>query len=221
MIDIQFSAEIKRLLPELRLGVLQAEVLVQEPLPAFWQMARPLLDQAAQLSAQAIRELPALQAARQAYKKLGQDPSRYRLSAEALLRRLSKSQDLYQVSNLVDIINLVSLHSGLSIGGYDASLIKGEICLRVGQASDAYQAIGRGSLNIAHLPVLADQGGSFGNPTSDSLRTSIQLQTQQVLLVFFDFGAQAVCQQTMQWAHELLIKYAQGQAIQHDLLTAC
>ncbi|MDO7203563.1 hypothetical protein Q5M85_04380 [Paraclostridium bifermentans] len=44
---------------------------------------------------------------RQAYKKLGKDPSRYRLSSEALLKRIVKGNDLYKVNNIVDINNLV------------------------------------------------------------------------------------------------------------------
>ncbi len=218
--DIHFAPEIASLLPDLRLGVLEAQVQVTQSQTEFWQMAEPALNHAASMSAQAIREIPALFQARQAYKKLGQDPSRYRLSAEALLRRLSKSKDLYQISNLVDLINYLSFSTGISIGGYDASKISGDLILRIGQAEDQYQAIGRGPLNIAHLPVLSDHVGPFGNPTSDSQRTSIQAQTQTVLLVFFDFGASSICLETMHLAQALLKKYAEGQYIQDDLFTA-
>jgi DNA/RNA-binding domain of Phe-tRNA-synthetase-like protein len=52
-----------------------------------------------------IKEMPAIQATRQAYKKCGKDPSRYRPSSEALCRRiLRRGIPLYQIDTLVDLI---------------------------------------------------------------------------------------------------------------------
>ena len=64
-----------------------------------------------------INKRPAIQATRQAYKAFGKDPNRYRPSAEALCRRAVKGLPLYRISALVDIINIVSMRSGFSIGG--------------------------------------------------------------------------------------------------------
>ena len=61
----------------------------------------------------------------QAYKRLGKDPNRYRPSAEALRRRILRGLPLYKIDTLVDIVNLVSIRSGYSIGGFDADKIVG------------------------------------------------------------------------------------------------
>lgn len=53
---------------------------------------------------------------RMLYRKLGKDPNRYRPSAEALTRRILQGKPLYRINTLVDLINLVSLHTGFSIG---------------------------------------------------------------------------------------------------------
>jgi len=65
-----------------------------------------------------IKKQPVIAATREAYKRCGKDPGRYRPSAEALRRRLMRGIALYQIDTLVDLINLVSLRTGHSIGGF-------------------------------------------------------------------------------------------------------
>ena len=43
-----------------------------------------------------VLDIPLIKEARDAYKKLGKDPSRYRLACESLLRRLVKGNKLYR-----------------------------------------------------------------------------------------------------------------------------
>jgi DNA/RNA-binding domain of Phe-tRNA-synthetase-like protein len=101
-----------------------------------------------------------------------------------LLRRVFKGKGLYQVNNVVDLLNLTSVKSGFSIGGYDVGKIEGEIQLSIGKAGEPYKAIGRGELNIEFLPTFRDQKGPFGSPTSDSVRTMITPKTEQFLMRF-------------------------------------
>src|SRR5579864_9618947 len=67
----------------------------------------------------AVLESPQVLATRAAYKALGKDPARYRGSAEALLRRVIAGKSLPRINAAVDVINLVSVESRLSIGLYD------------------------------------------------------------------------------------------------------
>ena len=107
-----------------------------------------------------IKEMPAIQATRQAYKKCGKDPSRYRPSSEALCRRLLRGLSLYQIDTLVDLINLASINSGHSIGGFDRDKIQGnKLVLGIGKAGEPYEGIGRGELNIEGMPVYRDAVG--------------------------------------------------------------
>ena len=106
-----------------------------------------------------INKFPPIQATRQAYKRLGKDPNRYRPSAEALRRRILRELPLYKIDTLVDIINLLSIQSGYSIGGFDAGKIDGNLVLGVGREGEIYHGIGRGELNIAGLPVYRDNQG--------------------------------------------------------------
>ena len=104
-----------------------------------------------------IKLQPAIAATREAYKRCGKDPGRYRPSAEALRRRLMRGIPLYQIDTLVDLINLVSLRTGYSIGGFDADKIQGKTLeLGIGKSGEPFEGIGRGILNIEGLPVYRD-----------------------------------------------------------------
>ena len=48
-----------------------------------------------------VIKLKNILSSRNAYKKLGKDPSRYRLSSESLVKRVVKGNDLYIVNNIV------------------------------------------------------------------------------------------------------------------------
>jgi len=194
--------------PSTRLGCIFCEVEVSEKNDALAaEILESCHDISLKFSTSDINELAANLASRKAYKALGQDPSRYRPSAEALLRRVVKQKDLYQINTLVDIINLLSIKHGFSIGGFDADQIQGNISLDKGTADDIYGAIGRGKLNITNLPCLRDDLGAFGTPTSDSDRTKIAISSKHFLMVIYDFGSYNGLNACMEEANLLLKRY--------------
>ncbi|MEE4287226.1 MAG: phenylalanine--tRNA ligase beta subunit-related protein [Mariniphaga sp.] len=189
MTTISISKEIKEKVPEIRLSCIECDVYVLETNDLLWDEIRKKTDElSADLKTDQISKIPAIAASRKAYKACGKDPARYRLSAEALLRRVVKNKGLYQVNNVVDVLNLVSITSGFSIGGYDCEKIKGEVELGIGTAADPYEGIGRGRMNIEFLPTFRDEKGAFGTPTSDSERTAVSTATKRFLMVIIDFG---------------------------------
>lgn len=189
MVEILISGEIQRAIPEMRLGCVRATV---EVLPSSADLLDYIDDACSklkdQLQVEDVSKIQIISDTKQAYRQLGKDPSRYRPSAEALVRRIVQGKGLYRVNNIVDTLNIISIKHGFSIGGYDLSRIAGKIQLGVGRHKEPYEAIGRGHLNIEGLPVLRDQKGAFGSPTSDSLRTMITNATRNFLMVFFDFS---------------------------------
>jgi DNA/RNA-binding domain of Phe-tRNA-synthetase-like protein len=130
-------------------------------------------------------DVPGTEDARTLYKALGIDPTKTRPSSEALLRRVLKGESLYVVNTLVDAVNLVSLKVQLSFGLYDAAKLEPPIMLRKGQPGESYEGIRKGLVNVEGRPVLADANGPFGNPTSDSARTCITLETRSALVVVY------------------------------------
>jgi len=120
------------------------------------------------------------------YKRLGLDPTKVRPSSEALLRRVRKGDPLPRVNSVVDICNWCSVETQLPFGLYDYDKIEGDaVSLRVGAAGEGYDGIRKDRVNVDGRLTLADARGPFGNPTSDSARTMVTLETTRVLFVVY------------------------------------
>jgi DNA/RNA-binding domain of Phe-tRNA-synthetase-like protein len=130
-------------------------------------------------------QLPGAEDARALYKALGLDPTKTRPSSESLARRALKGETLYRINTLVDALNLVSLREQLSFGLYDLASVRPPVTLRKGLPGEEYEGIRKGAVHVEGRPVLVDSLGPFGNPTSDSLRTSIRLETRDALVVAY------------------------------------
>ena len=176
MVTITISDELKSRVPGLALGCVTAEVpSVAKHDEGLWQeIDSHLAGLTAAYKADDILALPQVAAMRAAYKALGKEPSRYRGSAEAMLRRVLSGKGLYQINNVVDVNNLVSLESFQPLGAYDLDHVRPPIQLRIGALGETYKGIGKDLINIESLPVFADAGGAFGSPTSDSERAMIR-----------------------------------------------
>ncbi|MDD3509468.1 MAG: phenylalanine--tRNA ligase beta subunit-related protein, partial [Parabacteroides sp.] len=122
--NISVSEQIYQACPRLRLGIIFCDVVNTPSDEALWEEIAAE-EESLRLSMrmeEIARRIPIYET-RQAYKKLGKDPNRYRPSAEALCRRILKGYPLYKIDTLVDLINLVSIRTGYSIGGFDAGKI--------------------------------------------------------------------------------------------------
>ncbi len=155
-----------------------------------------------------INRRPGIAATRRAYKALGKEPNRYRPSAEALCRRLVKGLGLYEINAPVDLINILSIRSGYSIGGFDADRIDGSLLtLGVGREGEPFEAIGRGMLNIAGMPVYRDATGGVGTPTSDNERTKLTDTTRRLLMCINIYGEEMPVDDTVALAADLLQRH--------------
>lgn len=208
--NITLSEDIKQRCPNYRGAAVYAPVKNTTYSKGLWEeIAAFTQELQATETTESIKNQRAIEATRQAYKACGKDPSRYRPSAEALRRRLLRGIDLYQIDTLVDLINLVSLKTGYSIGGFDADKIQGtELCLGIGKAEESFEGIGRGILNIEGLPVFRDATGGIGTPTSDHERTKMGLQTTHILALINGYSGEEGLKEAAEMTLELLKKYA-------------
>jgi DNA/RNA-binding domain of Phe-tRNA-synthetase-like protein len=130
-------------------------------------------------------DVPGVEEARALYKAFGIDPTRTRPSNEALLRRVLKGEALYTVNTLVDALNLSSVREQVPFGLYDLGRVTPPVELRRGRAGESYEGIRKAAVNVDGRPVLSDVQGAFGNPTSDSARTMITLETRSALVIAY------------------------------------
>lgn len=218
---ITIGNEIEAVCPEFHLATIACKVKNNPYNAGLWQEIDAFCAQfAATYKIEEINKRPAIYATRKTYKKLGKDPNRYRPSAEALCRRILKGQSLYQINTLVDLINLVSLKTGYSIGGFDASKIKGNLRLGVGESGERFEAIGRGLLNIEGLPLYRDAVGGIGTPTSDEERTKITSDTSHLLMIINGYSGKDGLQEATDYATDLLKKYAEALDMETEFLSA-
>ena len=209
MRKITISDELAGKVSELQLSCILCDVVPVRVNVQLWNGIQQKINEiASTISIEQISRIPAISASRKAYKACGKDPARYRLSAEALLRRVVNRNEIYQINNVIDLLNLVSISTGFSIGGYDNDKIEGDIVYGIGRQNEPYIGIGRGELNIEGMPVFRDAKGAFGTPTSDSERTAVLLETKRFLMIIIDYAASPQLAEATGFAKELLIKYA-------------
>lgn len=214
--NIIVSKEIKQVCPQFIGASIEAMVKNSQYSSALWEEISALGERFRQeLTTESLKKQSAIAATRQVYKACGKDPSRYRPSAEALIRRMLQGKELYQIDTLVDLVNLASIACGYSIGGFDADKIKGNtLTLGIGREGEPYEGIGRGMLNIAGLPVYRDTIGGIGTPTSDNERTKMELSTTHVLILVNGYdGNQENTLACANYLKELLERYTEGRDV--------
>lgn len=122
------------------------------------------------------------------YRKLGKDPTKYRLSSEKLLRRVIKGEGVEHINNVVDLVNWLSIELKAPIGVYDVKKIKGDIVLDIGRHGETYKCLAGYDINLESLPILKDDLGPFGSSTADSMRTAVDESTTHIVLCIYLFN---------------------------------
>ena len=214
------SDEIRAKAPALRVLQIEAEIENPDTPEALWAELEALAaDVHGRYAMEMVNKRPAIAATRTAYKACGKEPNRYRPSSEALMRRMVKGLELYRTAAVIDLINLLSVACGHSIGGFDADRIDGDIVtLGIGREGEPYEAIGRGPLNIAGMPVWRDNTGGIGTPTSDNERTTLSPSTRRLLMIVNMYGDEMPVADIEALARRLLVTYASAKNIQTRLL---
>jgi len=179
--------EIKIELPAVTLAVVEADGLGVSASDAG--LARLMDDvcdrKRREFTVETLAEAEPIRAVRAMFRAWDIDPSKYRPSSEALLRRVVQGKGLYRVSNVVDIGNVGSIETGWPFGCYDRAWIQPPIALRQGAPGEHYEGIGKRTWHLAGRPVLADRDGPFGSPISDSTRSMISEIAREVLVVIY------------------------------------
>jgi DNA/RNA-binding domain of Phe-tRNA-synthetase-like protein len=174
-------------LPGVKLGVVEADGVSVVPVDAGLaeRMDEVCERKRREFTVESLAEAEPVRAVRAMFREWDMDPSKYRPSSEALLRRVVQGKGLYRVSNVVDSGNLGSIEAGWPFGCYDRAKIHAPIALRQGAAGESYEGIGKKMWHLEGRPVLADLEGPFGSPISDSTRSMITESATDVLFVMY------------------------------------
>ncbi len=219
MLDITISDNLKSKWFNIAIGSLQANVVVKESDQKLIDKLDIVCnDFASNHKVEDISKVQVISDSRKAYKALGKDPARYRLSSEALLRRIVKEKGIYNINNIVDINNLLSIESFYSICAFDIYRLNPPINFTIGTKEDEYYGIGRGLLNIENLPVFEDQTSKFGSPTSDSERVKITNKTSSISMNIISFSGIDGLELHLSKLKELLIHFAEAKNVESRII---
>ena len=187
--DVSIDKELFSVYPEIRLGLLRFHADVKASDDHFWDyMNTEILPQVrSSIEDKEWSEIPGIRGSRAAYKAFGRNPGRYRVSSEALIRRVRRGDELYHINSVVDVNNLISVKSGLSVGSYDLGQVHGAIKLRKAGQGEGYTGIGKDFLDMENMLVLADDDGIFGSSMSDSTRAMVTENAEDILVVIYCF----------------------------------
>lgn len=214
MIEVKISEKIKEVCPNIVLGCIKASVKVESSSESLLKEINEYCENLTnKISLEDIANLPRIKDARDVYKKLGKAPSKYRVSSEALMRRILQKKGIYKINNIVDINNLISLKSNFSVGSYNVKNIQSPIYLTVGEEGEKYKGIGKDLINIENLPVLSDSISTFGSPTSDSERAMITNDANEIIMCIYSFSGKDEVISYLNYGKELLEKYGNAKNI--------
>lgn len=214
--NLVIDSRMKELWPAVRVGCLQYQVQVEKKNPELWAYLKKEIYRKAKdaIFDYGVNEIPNIKESRAAYKAFGKDPSRYRVSSEALIRRIGQGKGLYEVNTVVDVNNLISIESGFSAGSYDTARMGEDLVFRIGEAGETYKGIGKEEIKIDALPVLADEQGAIGSSTSDSERAMITEDAQEVLTLIYSFSDNQDLEKALESGRRYLEQYAKTSGIQ-------
>lgn len=206
----------KKLWPATRVGCLQYRVKVEKKNEELWKYLKKDIFRKTkdEIFDYGVNEIPNIKESRAAYKAFGKDPSRYRVSSEALIRRIGQGKGLYEVNTVVDVNNLISIESGFSAGSYDVEKLGDRLVFRIGKKGETYQGIGKDEVNIEALPVLSDEEGAIGSSTSDSRRAMITEDAREVLTLIYSFSDNQDLEKAIESGKKYLEAYAKAEDIQ-------
>ncbi len=144
IITYSIAAEIFEMFPGYVRGVVIAQNVQNGPssdeLIALLRAAEE--DARSKLDLEKIIEHPNMASWRDAYRKFGAKPGKFRPSMEAMARRVLRDQELPSINRLVDIGNIISLRHLLPAGGHAIDVVEGNIKLCRAKGDESFVPFG-------------------------------------------------------------------------------
>lgn len=150
-----------------------------------------------------LAQEPAVAELRRLFRAAGTDPTRYRPSSEALLRRLLKGSELPAINPLVDLNNCLSAELPAPCCVMDVGALEPPYALRAGQEGESYESF-KGPFRLEGRPLLVDGRGPCDAPITGSERVKVTEETERAWLVVYLPAAALSETQTYEKASELL-----------------
>ncbi|WEG12161.1 phenylalanine--tRNA ligase beta subunit-related protein [Pullulanibacillus sp. KACC 23026] len=184
MVQLSIDPAIFASIPDFKIGMITYHDITVRETPQMLKGRIQLFYEERKLAFadKTVTDIEGIKEWRSIFKKIGTDPSRYRPSHEALIRRLIKDQPMPEVQSAVDLMNFFSIRHEIPMGLYDLGAIVGEqLEIRKGRLNDHYEGINGRDMGMEGKLLSADAAGAFGSPIVDSKRTMVTKKTTDAL----------------------------------------
>jgi DNA/RNA-binding domain of Phe-tRNA-synthetase-like protein len=131
-----------------------------------------------------LAQEPAVGELRRLFRTAGTDPTRYRPSSEALLRRLLKGDELPAIHRLVDLNTCLSAELPAPCCVMDERALEPPFVLRAGLPGESYLSL-RGEFRLEGRPLLVDATGPCDAPITGSERVKVTESSERAWLVAY------------------------------------
>lgn len=166
--------------------VLVTGVTIEDSGPNFADFEERIFEEIqSKHSLSSLKNEPILRSYRDLYWSFGMDPTKLRVSSEALIRRILRGENLWNINNLVDSMNLVSAYHRIPIGLADLEKMAGNLSIRQARKGELFTRIGGKTIQCRGREiVIADEEKitCFGFATHDSDYTKITKKTETALV---------------------------------------
>lgn len=123
-------------------------------------------------------------AVRKLFRAAGTDPTRYRPSSEALLRRVLKGEDLPAIHPLVDLNNCFSIELAVPCCVMREGSFTPPMVLRAGRPGESFESL-RGPFNLEGKPLLTGAEEPLDTPITGGVRVKVQEETRRAWMVAY------------------------------------
>lgn len=149
---------------------------------------------------------PTVAALRRLFRAAGTDPTRYRPSSEALLRRILKGEEMPVIHPLVDIGNCLSVEMAVPCCVMAHGTFEGPLVFRSGRPDESYRSL-RGPFRLEGKPLLCDATGPLDCPITGNEKVKVTPATRRAWLVAY-LPSDAVMPSAVGQALEHLVREA-------------
>jgi lysyl-tRNA synthetase class 2 len=126
--------------PSLSIGIVVAKNIdnTGESLDVFSMLTEQSSSIKSQYNLETLKDVPKINAWREAYSTFGAKPKKYTCSVENLYRMILEGVNLRHINKVVDIYNYISLKHMVPIGGDDTAKVDGNIVLRLATGEEPF-----------------------------------------------------------------------------------
>ena len=213
--EVRFSED--RRLSGCRLALLMLEDPRVSPTSfAFERLEKKVFSSVrARHTTQSLREHALLASFRKLFWQFDMDPTKVRVSSEALLRRVLGDENLWRVNSAVDAVNLVSVETGLPISLWDAERVRLPIEVRAARKGEVFHQRGDGRIACQGTELVvsdAEKILTLGFASTDSELSAVTADTENAIVAVY--GTSAVSHEELHKAvqriKELLEQHTRG-----------